>query len=198
MARSVPRTKRPSPATRAVEWLERTTRIPPEKHGRTCRSAAEDECSRERLRRRPTAGNRSSQAQPFGRHLLVIFREPQPTMIRPTGLPALELGLALLLEGGYPFLGVLGHEHAPDRFPLDREAHVQWGPVALRDGELGMSDGNPWSGRELRRVFERACTAGCGVPKQLVDDADVLGLGGPHRGRVGDEVHSLGKADEPR
>src|SRR5437660_10185940 len=106
--------------------------------------------SSEQLRRRPTAGKRSSQAQPFGRHLLSYFCEQQPTTIRPGDLPALELRLALLFERGDPFVGILGNEHPPDRLALDGKPEIQGRPVALSDGELGMADGDARAGCELR------------------------------------------------
>src|ERR1700675_3697557 len=99
---------------------------------------------RSALRRRPTAGKRSIQAQSFERHLPFLIcaaritLEPPPTPTLPlrgnekrtpppppprgggrNDSPALELWLALFLECGDALICILRHEHAPDRLALD-------------------------------------------------------------------------------
>src|SRR5216683_799258 len=116
----------------------------------------------------------------------------------PTGLSAFELGLALLPEGGDPFVRVLGHEDSSDRFALNRQPKVQRPTQAQRDRELRMSDGDAWPGGEFRRVLDRARTARGGIGKQLVYDADLLRVGRLERGGVGDEVECLRLTDQAR
>src|SRR5207245_3311532 len=59
-----------------------------------------------------------------------------------------------------------------------------------------VADRNTRAGGELGRVLDRGRAARCGIRKELVDDAQVLGGGRAHRFRVGDQVHRLGQADQ--
>src|ERR1700693_2230765 len=112
--------------------------------------------------------------------------------------PALELRLALFLERLDALVRVLGYEHAADRFTLDGQPEVERTAVTLRDRELRMADRDARPGGELGRVLDRARPARGRVGIQPVDNAGVLRRGRAERGRVRDEVQSLGQPDQAR
>src|SRR5260370_34981010 len=111
-------------------------------------------------------------------------------------LPALELGLALLLERCNTFVGVLRHEYTADGLALHGQAEVQRPTEALRDRELRMTDRDAGPGRELSRVLDGACPARGRVGKELVDDAGILCLCRLESRGVYDQVQALRPTDQ--
>src|SRR5713101_1723640 len=80
--------------------------------------------------------------------------------------------------------------------PLERQPEVERAALALRDRELRVADRHARSGRELRRILDRACAARGRVGKEPVDDADLFCLGGLQGGGIDDEVQPLRLTDQ--
>src|SRR5215831_4704447 len=186
----------PSTSTRYSAPKSAMTRVgnakPPVNIGWACRSRPAGGASRGKLRRRPTAGQRSDQAQPSRRHLLLRISSGR------LPLPAFELGLPLLGEGLDSLVGVLRDKHAADGLALDGQTDVEGRSEALLNRELGVAQGDARPFGELRRVVDRALTARRGVGEQAVDDAGLQSIRGLQGRRADDHVEALRQADQAR